>query len=204
MRRLSDPGVRASWIVKRLLLRAVYPLLPQSDVFGFRIINLTDSWRDETLLSKLREAFELIRTLDPRRFARMQRDVKRVVVVPYSGPEYIHAVRACMLSSEYVRKGSAEALALTLVHEATHARLMRAGIGYEGPLRERVERVCVESEVRFARLLPDSADRVARAYATLRSPWWTDEKEFEERIRQYAQLGWPRWYIKAYAWLRRP
>jgi len=54
------------------------------------------------------------------------------------------------------------------VHEATHARLRRYGIGYEEGLRQRVEEANFRRELAFAsaraprRRAPDVAFRVAR------------------------------------------
>jgi len=51
-----------------------------------------------------------------------------------------------------------ERLASTIVHETTHARLERYGIGYSEELRARVEAICSRRELAFAARLPASSE----------------------------------------------
>jgi hypothetical protein len=65
-----------------------------------------------------------------------------------------------------------ELIAAVIVHEAAHARLMRYGIGYEAPLRHRVEAICARREAAFAAKLPNGEK--VREQAENRLAWPTD------------------------------
>jgi hypothetical protein len=85
------------------------------------------------------EALGLIKRHDPLRYDRLRRDLVRIWVFLLAGNwgEYRHPLRMCVLDERVVLDEAtrSEQIASTIVHEATHARLMRRGIGYEGALR---------------------------------------------------------------------
>jgi hypothetical protein len=109
-----------------------------------------------------------------------------------------------LLSAEYILKASAEQLALTIVHEATHARLWARGFDYRHECRRRIEERCVKEEVDFALRLPDGVQLADEAKAKLGDPWWTEGREFERRVRQLQELDRPSWYIRLYRALYQP
>jgi hypothetical protein len=63
---------------------------------------------------------------------------------------------------------------MTLVHEATHARLWKNGIGYPVSARGRIEQLCVRAEVRLARQLPDAEELESFVVDKLKNEWWTE------------------------------
>ena len=65
----------------------------------------------------------------------------------------------CVIDERFVvdEGTTPEMIASVIVHEATHARLFRMGIGYEEGRRARVEQVCLRRELAFAAKLPDRA-----------------------------------------------
>ncbi|MEM8622502.1 MAG: hypothetical protein AAGG47_03165 [Pseudomonadota bacterium] len=70
---------------------------------------------------------------------------------PYAG-EYHSSRSVCVLYVQaFGEMRSVEDLALTIVHEATHARLEARGIGYPEGQRAKVERICLRREAAFAR-----------------------------------------------------
>jgi hypothetical protein len=96
-----------------------------------------------------------------------------------------------------------EQIASTIVHEATHARLRRCGIGYDEAIRARVEAICFRREIAFADSLPDGAlsrDEAERNL-TLRPPSdWTNDA-MRDRHRSGSEealryLGVPEWSIR--------
>ncbi|MGX9142716.1 hypothetical protein [Mesorhizobium sp. 128a] len=100
-------------------------------------------------VDKIVEALGLIKNFDPIRYTHLRRDVGQILVttLPASVAQWGESLKACELDERYLtREGTTPAhIASTIVHEATHARLMRCGIGYEETLRDRVERVaCAE------------------------------------------------------------
>jgi hypothetical protein len=110
-------------------------------------------------LERLREALSLIKTYDRVRYNRILRDLKRVwsLAVQYSGGGFNARLDACILHPRVVlaENTPTEILASMIVHEATHARLWRYGIGYPEALRPRIEAICVRRELAFSARLPN-------------------------------------------------
>jgi hypothetical protein len=140
-----------------------------------------DKRKDLTGLDRIEEALGLIKRHDPLRYDRLRRDLERIWVTPLPGNwgEYRDALRMCALDERYVlAKGTRpEQIASTIVHEATHARLLRCGIGYETSLRARVEAVCFRRQRAFATRLPtggptqEDAERRLTGYPV---EFWSD------------------------------
>jgi hypothetical protein len=119
---------------------------------------------------------------------------------------YESATRACMLDTRYVLADATplEDIAATIVHEATHARLMKRGIGYEEGLRSRVEKVCLRRQFAFAVRLPSGGPSPEAMEASLQ--WCdgdgnlTDEalrKQWREGAsRALRHLRMPRWLVR--------
>jgi len=113
---------------------------------------------------------------------------------------------ACQLDTRFVlaETSTAEMIAATIVHEATHARLRHRGIGYEEDQRARVEAVCFRRERAFAAKLPngdavrEQAERSLEWYAS--PDHWTDAafSEFQDKgnIEALRYLGTPDWLIR--------
>ena len=98
-------------------------------------------------------------------------------------------------------------IASTIVHEATHARLMRCGIGYETELRARVEAVCARRELAFANKLPngaqvrESAERILELCAADDGYWSNtafEERHVEGSIEAMRHLGAPDWLVRVF------
>lgn len=134
---------------------------------------------------KIIEALRLIRDFDPARYGRLLRDVRQILVttLPASAAQWVDSLQACELDERYIiREGTTlELVASLIVHEATHARLMRCGIGYEETLRDRVERVCLRREMAFAARLPTGTGRSQQAEATLEAMPDLSDKAMSER-----------------------
>ena len=154
-------------------------------------------------VDRLRVALELIEQKDSRRYARMRTDVARFLISEVPGAEYLHTVRACILSTEFLIESDIESIALTLVHEAVHARLAARGIHYETRLRERIEFCCVKQEVAFAELLSNGSALAATATAKLARRWWTEDSQLAHQLRALEHLGWPAWYRQLYSFVYR-
>lgn len=108
----------------------------------------------EQYWEKVADALALIRSLDPKRFERIRRDVERVLVLPARNPQFWTRRWTCMLDEALVRNRSAALVASAVVHEATHARLQRAGIRVWPDLIVRIEARCTREEIAFASRLP--------------------------------------------------
>jgi len=169
----------------------------------------------ERILRRVEEALTLIKVHDGLRYDRLIRDVQRVwmKILPGALGNYNRALNACELDARFVRAetSSAEQIASVIVHEATHARLFKCGIGYSEDLRPRVEAVCFRSQLAFSARLPNGeqiraeAERKLRAYAS--SDIWTDAamrvRHVEASVAVLQQLGCPAWLVKLALALRR-
>jgi hypothetical protein len=138
---------------------------------------------EEQGLQRIEQALGLIKTYDPIRYRRLLRDLERVwaLMIPYNLGQFEESLWACKLDQRFVldEATTVEQIAASIVHEATHARLARCGIGYDEPIRHRVELICVRSEMAFATRIPDGNsvwDEAERSLERCSSPdHWTDE-----------------------------
>jgi hypothetical protein len=140
------------------------------------------------VMRRVEEALRLIKTHDRRRYDRLRKDLTRVWVrlVPGALARYVPNMEACELDERFVlaEASSPELIAAAIVHEATHARLWRCGIGYDEELRARVEAACFRRELAFAAKLPNG-ERVheqARDALAIPPATWTDTAERDRNV----------------------
>ena len=181
------------WLATRLLLM----LSPVSCVDGFDVIRVDDQ-NERVMCDRLAEALLLIRQVDAKRFIRIRRDVRRILIVRSGGPEYWPLADGFVLDSLYVANAPIERIALSIVHEAVHARLWKMGVDYRSALRSRIEKLCVHSEIAFASQLPQGGVLLEQARAKLANPWWTEQRVFERRLAAMRKSGWPEWLLRPY------
>ena len=112
---------------------------------------------------------------------------------------FVPNVGGVFLDGFHVRDASVHQLSLTVVHEATHARLHRAGIRVDAANLGRIERFCMEQEIRFAVTLGYDADTLGKTD----EPYWEDEVRFARRLDELRE-GFPEWYVRAYRFFFRP
>jgi hypothetical protein len=171
-----ERSIRA--VVGRLARWAAVKLSGTRTVDGLLIIS--DKGTD-----KIVEALQLIRDFDPVRYRRLLGDVRQVFVttLPASVAQWANSSKACELDERHIisEETTPELVASIIVHEATHARLMRCGIGYEEALRDRVEQVCLRREIAFAARLPTGKGRGQQAEATLEAMPDFSDKAMSER-----------------------
>ena len=132
------------------------------------------SWRrNPEDLTSVEGALSLIKQHSPLDYARIIRELERIWVTlsVYGRGQYHHALRACILDERYVADSAttAEQIASTIVHEATHATLERYGIEYKEELRTKIEAICFRRQLAFAVRLPNS----------------TELQEIEQRLEWY-------------------
>jgi hypothetical protein len=159
------------------------------------------------VMRRVEEALRLIKEYDQRRYKRIISDLDRVWVrlVPGALGRYVHAHRTCELDERFVLAETSppEVIAATIVHEATHARLWRCGIGYAENIRGRVEAVCFRRELAFARKLPNGehAREKALDYLAMPPATWTDtadrDRDLEGSVETLRYLGAPNWVVRA-------
>lgn len=179
------------------LNRAALKMSPTKRISGFEVVDMSIAEHDAVCFDRVAKVLDLIQRVDPRRFRRMSRDVRRILITHTGGAagSYWSDLDACALDAQHLL-GSLESAAMTLVHEATHARLRRAGFSYTPELRPRLERLCLEAEIAFGERLPNSSDLIAEAQHALNSPWWSDDASNQRQAQQLRTLGWPEWSIR--------
>ena len=123
-------------------------------VEGIALIDLRP--RAPRFRETITQAIQLLKR-DRRRFERVRRFIERIIndTRPRGGAAYLRAYEACEMEfvsprSDYEVKFYAARCACTLVHEATHGYLYSHRIPYTKQYRRRVERLCVQEELRFA------------------------------------------------------
>jgi hypothetical protein len=193
----------------RLTLRAaLYPYLiwtaPRQKCLGIDVVDLTNEEEDPApYFAKVTSALEIIARYQPKRLDRIRRDLRYILIFKQPGATYWDDLRACALSAQSVASRDTEVIALSIVHEATHARIHSRGIPYDPAHQARVERVCVNEEVSLVRLLANGSERAAQLLARLDTPWWTAEQMRERGIRRL-EMNAPPWLVKLIMWLHPP
>lgn len=182
--------------VRVLPWRVLMLISPRSRSHGLEIFDLTaGATHSADYFARVNAALDLIARHDMRRLLRLKRDVRRLVVIDQAGPEFWPRLRACVLTPRGLALDEEE-VALTIVHEATHARLYRSGIPYHPQLRARIENCCVKQEIEFAHTLPRGATLAEARRAQLETPWWSPDALFERRLSQLQGAGAPNWLIR--------
>jgi len=161
--------------------------------------------KDAELLRRVSDALQLIKTYDPLRYRRVQKELERIWVrlQPGSIACFVAHRKSCDIDPRFVLAYTPEQLAPVIVHEATHRTLIRRHIGYDEALRHRVERACVRQELVFARKLPHSEVVQKSVESALAYPpeMWTDTA-FNDRFREgmltmARHIGIPLWLMRA-------
>jgi len=117
----------------------------------------------EPYAQRVANALALIGTHDPNRMRRIQRDLSAILVWPLvspgAGAEYHPTERVCALYSKDIKDKHSALVALSIVHEATHARLAAIAVTWENIAR--IEAICLRQELAFAERLPGGERLVA-------------------------------------------
>jgi len=164
------------------------------------ILLISDWTRDdsaaEARLEKIEKAIDVLGQLDERRLIRLALvDKLRIVISEAPGPYYDAGANICVLPTAMVVDWSPVLIALVVVHEATHARIHRAGIRYKPALRERIERRCVREQMAVAALAPDGERLVAWLEQTHAESWYTEPQMRRRQLEELRLIGVPRWVI---------
>lgn len=160
-------------------------------MLAFKTVDAAD------VLQKIDDAFAIIEDGDARRYQRIKRDLRSILIPKAGGPEFLPPLCACLLGYQLIKDATPLGLAFMIVHEAAHARLWRRGFGYDSQIRGRIERVCISEELRFAETIHSSPDVIAWVSAKLSNTQrWSDESIEARRVAELRELGMPRWVQK--------
>lgn len=127
---------------------------------------------DPLFVERTKEALDYLEKLDSRRFRRVKREIKAIVKAHPSawyGGKYLRHVKACLVNPDGFKyeENSTDAMKLfacTLVHEATHGMLDSLDIPYNRKTKLRIERLCIEEEVRFSSRFNDENEKQWTSY----------------------------------------
>ena len=151
------------------------------------------------IFSNIYQALNLISEFDPRRFRQIRRDVKKIWVSAAPGycANWMDELQMCILDRDYFCRDnvSASEMALTIVHESTHACLCKHKIKYTEGIRDRVEQICIKSEIAFAKRLPGGQKLVEMAESKLMIPksFWTNTQFQQRDLDALAELREKTW-----------
>jgi hypothetical protein len=181
-------------------------VLEKDSYLGIRLCDVNfDETDDQTFVLRTKEALDLIRQVDVRRFRRVQKEIRHIVNIESLGSgAYMRRFKICKV--DFGKFKSAEypdywvrAYACTLVHEATHGAISSHGIPYTQANRNRIERLCHEEERRFAQRLNDGETDWAKLlvrefdeskwYLSWFGSWWTRNRLLLRRVKESRAAG---------------
>lgn len=162
--------------------------------------------REPLYFDRVDEALDLISRYDPRTLRSLQRRFAGILVTgeePFRLAHWRQGAKLCILTAPYVASSAnrPEDVALTLIHENTHARLAARGIRYREGRRGRIEVICAEAEVAFSRRVPYAGDLVERTQSRLEAWVKADEEHWSDKRKRAALLdylqetGTPGWLL---------
>jgi hypothetical protein len=123
---------------------------------------------DAATFSRVEEALRLIKQYDPLWYGRLGCYLDRIWVRLLHGntAQFENSLKACELDERFVLAETTgpEQIATVIVHEATHARLMRCGIGSEEDMRHAWRPSVLDASLRS----PQSFPMAGRYVSTLK------------------------------------
>lgn len=172
--------------VRRYLFRGA----DKKTIYGIVVGTLAETGEHQKIVfDKVERALRLIEFYEVRQFLQIQRHINSIFIFgdPTARGRWHQELQMCELNEEFVRdEGTSVAqIASVIIHEATHARLMRYGFGYEEPKRLRIEHICFSAQRAFARRLPN-ADELLTEIEETKS--YYGEAYFSDAGRRNANL----------------
>lgn len=156
-------------LVVRTMLRVALRVAESERVAGFEVFFGPDQ-RDSDAIAKIRAALAIIAEHDSRRYARMHRDMSRLILVGKG--LHVHAdLRVGTLNGPWLGRSSVYEVAVSLIEMAARARIGRmAGHGgMNGWSRERIGRRAALEQLAFLSRLPEGTGGVQRLEAHVRT-----------------------------------
>lgn len=163
---------------------------------GVEVRVFESSPESQSTFARATAALQLIARSDRMRIHKLRTGTRGLLFTHAGGGSYLPSLNICRFGIEYSARRTPLQLAMTIVHESTHARLARLGCGYEAEIREEVERTCVGAEITFAEKIPGSQEEIERARALLAREWWKEEALTIQAKTDLERLGVPPWLAK--------
>lgn len=189
----------------RLLFERFFMALSRRrSVDGLWLYVLDDKKSGELALDRIETALGLIKTYDAMRYRRVLRDVEKIQIFPLIGAQgqFCFERKQCTLDYKYVESATPEAIASTIVHEATHGHVWLRMLGYPEALRHRIEQICFRQQLLFLKKLPAGEDDSAGVERNISRPvsFWSDkgfaDRWEDEALRAGKSYGVPRWVMR--------
>lgn len=158
------------------------------------------------LLEKVQAALDLVARHDPRSLEAMRGHFSGILVwygLNAANGSYLHSERLCMLYTRYVKAERTEParIAMTLIHELTHAKHFSRGRPMVGV---NAEWLCIGAELAFIRKVPgtDHLRDAAAGRLERRPEFYSREAKMEREIEDMEARG-ARWSAAFLRFLRR-
>lgn len=194
--------------MRAMIFFALRLLSPRDLVAGVEIVLLVECREPAVVFRRVADAVNCIRLTDPRRFRRMQRFVRRIVVVQATGSSYLPSVHACFLNVTSL-DGEPLRIAAEIVHESAHGYLYSHGFRNRNATREREEMFCAREALRFlegaernGRVASDYREMIHREFSSP-EPWFNDTRQKNRAEKSMAAHGVPSWLRRIIHWLER-
>ncbi len=191
-------GPKLLWEIPSELSAIVFSR--RRNLLGIDVLVFDGGTDTEAIFSKVGDALETLAEVDALRFARVKRGLSRILVTDAAGSAYLPLSNSCLLDKQNVVKRDSVRVALTIVHESTHALLLARAITPAGFSHVRVERCCVKQQLDFLKLLKAAGYKGTDAWATylhesFAQPWWTEEAVFQRQQAMLRRQAAPRWMM---------
>jgi hypothetical protein len=156
----------------------------------------------QAIRDKLIAAFDLIEKTDPRALRQAGLRFRRILVADLAGEDakYLSLSQTCLVDAEHVSEKPAWRVAMSLVHQLTHARLIAMGIPYNTRFKARVESACVNREVDFAALAGVSEGEFHAAAVELDESFFSFRRRRKRQRTALVRNGLPRFLVR-FPWL---
>jgi hypothetical protein len=160
--------------------------------------------RLETVLRQIERALALTQR-DLRHWTHLRRDGPAILVVDATtNPKYIPPMNLILLPIGSIVNDPVQLLAVSIVHEATHARIAHATRGLRAMEVGRQERLCQEEGIAFMRRVARPGDPLLEPWVAferkkLEREWWTRanrQKAYAEQLKADGAPAWAIWIAK--------
>lgn len=174
IRRVAGP------IIRPVLLLVLRVVSERTAMHGIEVWSGTG--KDANALERINAALQLVRDHDRVRYLRIQRHVRRFVILEIEDATQLPDVQICVLGVRMVNTIPVPRLAATMVHEATHARIRAAGVPLRPAILRREEILCTHEAIAFLERVPGAEAESQRLEALLAKELESDRPWFEKTL----------------------
>ncbi len=114
---------------------------------SYKIFDLYSLSGDDSFFSVTIQALDTLAIIDPRRFLRVQKYIRKIAHIKSGISSYYHPLSVFIVHD--FSKDDIVLYASNIVHEGTHGYLDSKGFQYTFKTREQIERICLKEQFRF-------------------------------------------------------